>query len=98
MHDRLIVHRDIKPENIFLSDGEICKIGDYGGSRQLNINNDFVEERLKAFDTTRIGTEQFMSPEIKNGEPNGAKADMWSLGQTFADLFGVPQAKPSDNQ
>ena len=30
LHDHELVHMDIKPENIFISDNDVCKLGDFG--------------------------------------------------------------------
>jgi serine/threonine protein kinase len=34
-HEHNVVHRDIKPENIFISEGAVPKLGDFGCSTML---------------------------------------------------------------
>ena len=34
--DKPILHRDLKPANIFISDGDILKLGDFGLSKEIN--------------------------------------------------------------
>ena len=36
LHDHNLVHMDIKPENIFISKGDVCKLGDFGLVLDLN--------------------------------------------------------------
>eukprot|EP00899_Mesostigma_viride_P024139 jgi/Mesvir1/490/Mv11361-RA.1 len=54
VHARGIMHRDVKPENIFVDGGGHPRLGDFG----LAIN--FLEESP----TERIGTLDYMSPEV----------------------------------
>lgn len=43
LHDHNLVHMDIKPENIFISKGDVCKLGDFGLVLDLNKVNTFVQ-------------------------------------------------------
>ena len=42
IHNKKIVHRDLKPENIFINDNMIIKIGDFGISKQLDIQTEII--------------------------------------------------------
>ena len=66
-----ILHRDIKPQNIFVADNGDYKLGDFGIARVRDPD---------AEATARIGTFGYMAPEVYNGRPYGASADLYSLG------------------
>ncbi len=65
-----ILHRDIKPQNIFVAPDGTYKLGDFGIAK-------IVEHTTGS---TKIGTYQYMAPEVYNNEPYGPKADIYSLG------------------
>ncbi len=67
-HD--IVHRDIKPANIFVSSSGDYKLGDFGVAKTME----------KTSGGTRIGTYEYMAPEVYHDEPYGNAADIYSLG------------------
>ncbi len=68
-----IVHRDIKPQNIFVSSRGRYKLGDFGVAK--------VADHTTA--GTRVGTFRYMAPEVYNGQPYGAAADVYSLGMVL---------------
>lgn len=80
LHSKLFIHRDLKLKNILISaDGKIVKIGDFGLCRKLNLLNPCY--------TKRIGTLNYMSPEILLGFPDYSYSiDIWSLGCIFYEL------------
>jgi len=65
-----VVHRDIKSQNIFVSPNGNYKLGDFGIAK--------VAERTMG--GTKIGTYNYMAPEVYNNEPYGVAADIYSLG------------------
>ncbi len=65
-----IIHRDIKPENIFVSRYGSYKLGDFGIAKTME----------GTMGGTKVGTYDFMSPEVYNNKPYGTKVDMYSLG------------------
>lgn len=67
---RKIIHRDIKPENIFVSKAGEYKLGDFGVAK--------ISERSAT--GTKIGTFDYMAPEVYLSKPYGAQADQYSLG------------------
>ena len=73
-HKRKIIHRDIKPQNIFVSSEGIYKLGDFGIAR------------VKAGSSTgtgKIGTYDYMAPEVFHAEHYGTSADIYSLGMVL---------------
>ena len=66
-----IIHRDVKPTNILVSAEGIFKLSDFGAARR----------NLQGLDaSTRIGTEQYMAPEVYKGQKYDRRADCYSLG------------------
>lgn len=64
-----ILHRDLKSLNILIDDGFRPKIADFGWTR------------IKADDMTgKIGTFQWMAPEVIKSQPYTEKADIYSFG------------------
>lgn len=79
MHNKNILHRDIKAQNIFITEKAICKLGDFGISRQLNPKDP------KAM--TACGTPFFMAPEVAMGMQYDCKADVWAIGVVLYELI-----------
>ena len=78
IHDRKILHRDLKPQNIFLSSGNIVKLGDFGIAKTLDHTGDMAK--------TAIGTPLYCSPEICIGRKYNSISDIWSLGCVLYEL------------
>lgn len=73
-----IMHRDIKPANIFISSNGDYKLGDFGISR-------IVEKSNGA--STRVGTIDYIAPEIFRGEKYDSRVDIYSLGLVLYRLL-----------
>lgn len=71
IHSKGIIHRDLKPGNILLTKRYEAKICDFGESK-------FFEHEDTM--TNNVGTLQYQSPEMMNGEKYDQKCDVYSFG------------------
>jgi serine/threonine-protein kinase len=84
-HAQGVLHRDIKPENIMVTPGGQVKILDFGLARRLT-----QTEEETGFETepgTLTGTPGYMAPEVLSGNEADARADIFSLGVVFYEVF-----------
>ena len=68
-----IVHRDLKPGNIFLCEGGIVKVLDFGMSK-------LAQEESLTQDGYTLGTPEYMSPEQCVGGTLDARSDIYAFG------------------
>ena len=68
-HKPPILHRDLKSLNVLLDGAMTAKLADFGWTRVIS----------KVM-TSKIGTYQWMAPEVINGQKYTEKADVFSFG------------------
>jgi translation initiation factor 2-alpha kinase 4 len=94
IHQNNIVHRDLKPENIFLTSNDVIKIGDFGLSKQVSLDNKMESlhngELPSGSLTAVCGTSVYIAPELYNRKSFNIKADMYSLGVTYFEMCSRP--------
>ena len=89
-HEQGIVHRDVKPPNIFIINGGIVKMMDFGIAREAGVGQGLT--KVGGF----VGTPRYMAPEAFLGEA-GPAADLYSLGVTaYEVLCGKPPFEEKD--
>ncbi len=74
-----IIHRDIKPSNLFLVDGRIAKVLDFGIAR-------LPSSRLTVAGKI-LGTPNYMAPEQIMVQPADARADLFSAAVVFFEFL-----------
>lgn len=72
LHSRKVIHRDLKSQNIFMGEGGIPKLGDFGVAKRLN--------SAQPMAVSVVGTPLYLSPELCNGEAYDDKSDIWAVG------------------
>lgn len=84
LHSRGIIYRDLKPENILLDSQGHVKLGDFGLAK-LNVRH--ACEGAKS----RVGTPEYMAPEVIQKQSHGFTVDYWGLGMvTYEMMTGLP--------
>ena len=84
-----IMHRDIKPDNILFDKNYNVKISDFGLAvlyNDKNWENKNMPEYL-FFGCSRVGRNDFISPEVYQGQKYDFENDVFSLGLTMLCLM-----------
>jgi serine/threonine-protein kinase len=72
-HEAGVVHRDLKPQNLFLHDGTLWKILDFGVAKVFGVEGTITRGAI-------VGTPQYMAPEQAAGLEVTHLSDIYALG------------------
>ncbi|KAI0180349.1 kinase-like protein [Hypoxylon sp. FL1284] len=81
LHQRGIAHRDLKPENILFAAGPDLM------SRVILSDLGFAKSTASGRMASRVGTSQYMAPEVDYGRTHDLAVDIWSLGMIVQFLL-----------
>jgi len=74
-----VLHRDVALKNVFLADGGVVKLGDFGVARVLASTQDMAQ--------TKVGTPCYISPERCEGRAYSYASDTWAMGCLLYELL-----------
>ncbi len=89
-HEQQIVHRDLKPENVLMTSDERAKVADFGLAR-------VASEAPSTAAGIVLGTPGFVAPEVLDGEPATAAADLYALGAVLYELLTGASPFPAED-
>jgi len=97
LHSRNILHRDLKSKNILIETvTNKAKLCDFGFARDIQQQHQQQQQLM----TMKVGTDQWMSPEVTTGQSYSFQADVFSFGCCLLELISrekPPVRFPKDN-
>ena len=84
IHAAEVVHRDIKPANLLLNLDCSLKIGDFGLSRKISVDEKAQDDSSLS---RYVATLWYRAPEVLLEGRYSFPMDMWSIGCIFAEML-----------
>jgi serine/threonine protein kinase len=81
LHENNFIHRDIKSSNILLDQNWVCKISDFGMTREAGVAD------AEAMRMTICGTDEYMAPELLFDEEYTKAVDVYSFGMVLLEIM-----------
>jgi serine/threonine protein kinase/Tol biopolymer transport system component len=85
-HQKGVIHRDLKPENVFITEGELLKILDFGLATTQETSTGSAT-LVRTQPGMVMGTAHYMSPEQVRGAILDARSDIFSLGIVLYEML-----------
>ena len=83
LHSKNIVYRDLKLENLMVNENGYLTLIDFGSCKIVEDQNEL--------ESSFVGSPDYMSPEVINGEGHNLMVDWWSFGILIYELlYGIP--------
>src|SRR5512139_548605 len=79
-HHLKIIHRDLKPGNILLAKDGTPRLADFGIAH-LQESSHITQTGIL------VGTVDYLSPEVCQGEPPGERSDIWAFGVMLFEML-----------
>ena len=72
IHEKGYAHRDLKPDNILMDSNNKLRVADFG------VAKDMQDADHAGWLRTKVGTENYMAPEVFKGKYSGEDADLFA--------------------
>jgi tetratricopeptide (TPR) repeat protein len=78
IHSNGVLHRDVKPENVLIDSDGHARLTDFGIAQPTGATSLTQTGQV-------IGTERYMAPEVRGGEPASERSDLYATGVVLAE-------------